>query len=364
MEYPEIKQSLNNLSEVEFEMVMKDVTSSKPTKLAPITVTSIEQLAKVQPLETDTILSNTILHSEDVMKALESTAIKELNSKGLEGEAKELADKFIATEVKSYTDYLFKVQLADKLLSIPEADEFNTDMLEYLRAFSLIDNPVQNRTMRLALNQILGVDYTMDKSIIEAMGELTEETSMKEIASRLRKFLPDVSNKTYSGTVRKVSEVNAVVTDEFKNGLDVNAKPTFAPAVWKGQELLLIQGVRNSKAVYAVSTEENKSNLAKDQSIQTANPTVVFSAEYKAKMSAKPETVEAHPVSADVTIDKTIEETANVDKVQYKGLEFKVFEENGKLYAQVEGKAKQVIPKAVYSVLLDKLEELNNKMCK
>ena len=364
VEYPEIKQALNNLSEAEFEMVMKDVTSSKPTEVTPITVTSIEQLAKVQPLETDTILSNTISHSEDVMKALEYTAIKELNSKGLEGKAKELADKFIATEVKSYTDYLFKVQLADKLLSIPEADEFNTDMLEYLRAFSLIDNPVQNRTMRLALNQILGVDYTMDKSIIEAMGELTEETSMKEIASRLRKFLPDVSNQTYSGTVRKVSEVNAVVTDEFQNGLDVNSNPTFAPTVWKGQELLLIQGVRNGKAVYAVSTEENKSNLAKDQSIQTANPTVVFSAEYKAKMSAKPETVEAHPVSADVTIDKTIEETANVDKVQYKGLEFKVFEENGKLYAQVEGKAKQVIPKAVYSVLLDKLEELNNKMCK
>ena len=270
----------------------------------------------------------------------------------------------MGTEVKSYTDYLFKVQLVDKLLSMPEADEFNTDMLEYLRAFSLIDNPAQSRTMRLALNQILGIDYTMDKSIIEAMGELTEETSMKEIASRLRKFLPDVSNQTYSGTVRKVSEVNAVVTDEFQNGLDANANPTFAPTVWKGQELLLIQGVRNGKAVYAVSTEENKSNLAKDQSIQTANPTVVFSAEYKAKMSAKPETIETHPVSADTTIDKTIEETANVDKVQYKGLEFKVFEENGKLYAQVEGKAKQVIPKAVYSVLLDKLEELNNKMCK
>ena len=364
IEDADMKQALNNLSEVEFNQVMQDVLEGKAVKPEPSKVTTIDELAKVQPLETETLLAKVILHSDDVMKALEANTVQDFDTTGLEGEAKELADKFIATEVKSYSDYLFKVQLANKLLSMPEADWFNIGMLDYLNSFSLIENPVQNRTMSLALNQILGIDYTMDKSIIEVLGELTEETSMKDVAERLRKFLPDVSNQTYSGSIRKSSEVNAVVTDEFQNGLDANANPTFAPAVWKGSELLLIQGVRDGKAVYAVSTEENKSNLAKDQRIQVANPTVVFSAEYKSKMSAKPESVEANPVSADTTVDKTISENVNVDRVQYKGLEFKVFEENGKLYAQVEGKAKQVIPKAVHSVLLDKLVELNDKMCK
>ena len=359
----ELKQAIENLSIEEFNRVVTDIEGSKASEVELKVFTNLEQLAEVQPLSTEVLTSKDVLRSDEVMQAIEATAVNQLDASRLTGEAKEVADKFVATKVKSYSDYLFKLQLASKLLTMPEADDFNTDMLDYLAAFNFIDNPIQSRVTQTVLRDVLGIDYTLNPSVVEAMGELDENTSLQEVASRLRRFIPDVTNTAYNGGFKSSQDLDAIVTDEFKVGLDVESNPTFAPVVWKGDKLLILQGTKGGKAVYIVSTEENKSKVAEDQEVLTANPTVTFSSSYKTEMDTKSETVSDKSTNYDTTVDKTVESVA-VDKVQYKGVEFKVFAEDGKLYAQVEGKAKQIIPKAVYQALMDKLEMLNNEMCK